>query len=77
MRFPVILRWLVCLAVGLPMLVLVLQFASVLLSEMGDQPGGRVLRYISTGAGIAWAVSLLGLLIVVALETLSRDEPPR
>jgi hypothetical protein len=75
MRVTNILRWLLVLAIGLPMLALLLQFARVLLVEMGDPRGGEVLRGISVGVGITWAATLLGLLIVVAVETISRDEP--
>lgn len=76
MRLTNALRWLLCLAVGLPMLVLVLQFSGRLLAVMGDEAGARALRGVAIGAGIAWGVALLGIVIVMAVDTVSRDEPP-
>ena len=76
MHLTSVLRWLLGFAIGLPMLVLVLQFAGRLLAAMGDEAGGRVLRAIAVAAGIAWSVVLLGLVIAVAIELIGRDEPP-
>jgi hypothetical protein len=76
MRLTQVLRWLLFLAIGMPMLVLVVQFAGVLLAAMGDQLGARVLRAIAIGGSLFWIVVLLGLIIVVAIETLNRNEPP-
>ena len=76
MRLTRFLHCLLCLAIGLPMLVLVLQFAGTLLGKMGDPPGQQVLRGIAIGGAILWVMSLLGLVIVVALEIARRDEPP-
>ena len=67
------LKWLLYLALGLPMLVLVLQFAAALLAVMGDEPGARVIRWIAVGGGVLWVVALLGLLVAVAIETLDRE----
>jgi hypothetical protein len=76
MRLTRVLRWLLGFAIALPMLVLLLQFAGRLLAVMGDEPGGSVLRTLAVSAGILWAVILLGLVIVVAVELIARDEPP-
>jgi hypothetical protein len=76
MRLTSVLRWLLGFAIGLPILVLVLQFAARLLAVMGDEAGGGVLRAIAVAVSIAWAVVLLGLVIAVAVELIGRDEPP-
>jgi hypothetical protein len=65
------------LAIGLPMVALVLQFAARLLAVMGDEAGARVVRAVAAGGGVLWALSLLGIVIVTAIETLRREEPPR
>lgn len=72
MRTTSVLRWFLGLAVGLPILIVLLQFAGALLRSMEDEPGAEVLRGIAIGGGILWAIVLVGLLIVVAVDALGR-----
>ena len=73
MRITSVLRWFLGLAVGLPILIVLLGFAGALLRSMGDEPGAEVLRGIAIGGGVLWAIVLVGLLIVVAVDLLGRD----
>jgi len=71
-------RWAVMLltvgAVLLPIAVLVVLGTGELLGAMGDEMGGAVLRRIALAGGILWVMDLLGLLLVLALNSLGNDE---
>jgi hypothetical protein len=67
-------RWLVVLVLGLPLGQAVLVWVAGLLSAMGDAAGATVVGRISTGAGVLWLVSLVGLVVVLALASLERSE---
>jgi hypothetical protein len=72
-------RWLLVLVIGLPLGQAVLVWVAGLLGAMGDAAGANVVGRISTGAGILWLVSLVGLVVVLALSSLEAtrdDEPP-
>ena len=72
MRTTSVLRWLLGLAIGLPILIVLLQFAGAALRSMNDEPAAEVLRAIAVGSGVLWAVVLVGLLIIVAVDALGR-----
>jgi len=71
-------RWAVVLliagAVLLPIAVLVVLGTGELLDVMGDEMGGAVLRRIALAGGMLWVIDLLGLLLVLALNSLGNDE---
>jgi len=71
-------RWAVMLlsvgAVLLPIAVLVVLGTGELLGAMGDETGGAVLRRIALAGGMLWVIDLLGLLLVLALNSLGNDE---
>ena len=67
-------RLLLLAVVGLPVLQAVLFWVAGLLAAMGDKAGAQVLGHISTAAGVLWIVTLVGLVIAVAVQSL--DEPP-
>lgn len=73
MRLTNLLKWFLCLALGLPMLVLVVQFAGLLLAAMEDEPGAAVLRGVAIAGGVLWVLALLGLIILVAVEMINRE----
>ena len=68
------LTTLVVLALGLPFVVLVLSAVGRLLAAMDDAAGARILQAIALGFGIAWLVSLVFLLVLQAVESLSRSD---
>jgi hypothetical protein len=68
-------RLLLAFALGLPIVQAVLFWVAGLLASMGDNAGAAVLRDIGTGCLVAWLISLVALVIVVALLLLS--EGPR
>ena len=72
MRTTSVLRWLLGLAIGLPILIVLVQFAALVLKTMGDETGAQALRAIAIGGGILWGVVLVGLLIVTALDAIGR-----
>jgi hypothetical protein len=63
-------RWLLVLVLGLPLVQAVLVWTAGLLAAMGDEAGAAVVGRINTGAGVAWLVSLVGLVVVMALASL-------
>ncbi|MBX3412214.1 MAG: hypothetical protein KF708_05800 [Pirellulales bacterium] len=72
-------RWLIQLVVAallLPIVICVLAAVGRLLAGMGDATGGAVLDYLALGAGVLWLVDLIALVILLALEAVTRDEQP-
>ena len=68
-------KTLLALALGLPIVQLVLFWVGGLLASMGDEDGARIIQYIGTACQVLWAVSAVGLVIALALVVL--NEPPR
>ena len=66
-------KLLLALVLGLPILLAVLGWIVGLLTAMEDAAAATVLRYLSTGVSVLWLVTVVGLVIALALETL--DEP--
>jgi hypothetical protein len=69
------IKTLVVLALALPIVVVVLLWVASLLRAMGDATGAAIVGYVGTACQIAWAVSLVNLLVVLAVFTL-QSEPP-
>lgn len=72
-------RWLTQLLVAallLPIVICVLIGVARLLAGMADTSGAAVLDYLALGAAIVWLVDLIALLILLALDTVSRVEGP-
>jgi len=61
---------LIAAGVVLPIVITVLAALAALLAGMGDAVGGLVLRYAAVACGIAWAVVLICLLLIQALNSL-------
>jgi hypothetical protein len=55
------------LALGLPIVQAVLFWVGGLLANMGDEGGAEIIQYIVTACQVAWAVSVVGLVITLAL----------
>ena len=64
---------LLTLALGLPVIQAVLIWVTGLLKSMGDEAGAMIIRHVGTGCQVVWAVSLVGLVIVLALTTLNNQ----
>ena len=64
-------RWLLLLVLGLPLAQAVLVWVGGLLSAMGDAAGAMVVGRISTGVGVLWLISLVGLVVVLGLASLA------
>jgi uncharacterized membrane protein YdcZ (DUF606 family) len=72
------MRTLLVLAVGLPVVHAVLTFVSGLLGSMGDAGGAAIVRHVGTACLVAWAVSLVGMLILMAIViTNEKSQEPR
>jgi hypothetical protein len=53
----------------------VLVWVGGLLASMGDAAGAAVIRHVGTACQVVWAISLVGLVIVLAVAALA-DRPP-
>lgn len=69
------LRVLLALTLGLPIVQAVLIWVVGLLAAMDDPAGAAVMRNVGTACHIAWSISLVALVIVLAIRAL--NEPPR
>jgi hypothetical protein len=67
------LRLLLCFALGLPLVQATLLWASGLLRAMGDETAADVVGHLNTAVGVAWLVSVVGLVVTLALRAF--DEP--
>lgn len=68
------LRWLVVLALAIPLGQSLLWWVAGLLKAMGDAPAAAVLGHVNTALGVVWLLSLVGLVVTLALESLKK--PP-
>jgi hypothetical protein len=59
------------LAVGLPITQAVLFWVGGLVATMGDEDGAKIIRHVVTACQVAWAVSVVGLVISLALVVLN------
>jgi hypothetical protein len=72
------MKTLLVLALGLPIVHAVLVWVSGLLASMGDEGGATIVRHVGTACLVVWAVSLVGLLIVIAVVmTNEANQEPR
>ena len=63
-------KLLLALVLALPVLLAAFGWVAGLLAAMGDAAATTVLRHLSTGLSVLWLVSVVGLLIALAVETL-------
>lgn len=66
------LKTLLALVLGLPILSVVLTWVTGLLAAMGDAGAATVLGYINIASRVIWLVSLVGIVVVLGLESLDR-----
>jgi hypothetical protein len=68
-------KTLLILSLALPVVQAVLVWVAGLLRAMGDAAGAAIVGHVGTACQVAWSVSLVGLLLLVAITVLS-ERPP-
>ena len=68
-------KTLLVLALALPIVQAVLMWARALLASMGDDVGAAIVGHVGTACQVAWPITLVGLVIVLAVNALS-ERPP-
>ena len=76
MRSRTAVKLLLALVLGLPLLQAVLVWVGGLLTAMGDPTTSSVLGHISTAIGIVWLVSVVGLVVALAIQSLEEPHDP-
>ena len=67
------LKSLLVLVLGLPVLSVVLSWVAGLLAAMGDAGAANALTHVNTATRVIWLISLVGIVVVMALESLDRS----
>ena len=65
------IRLLLLLVLGLPILQAVLSWVGGLLLAMGDAATAEVLKHVNTAAQVTWLVGLVGLVVMLAVDSLA------
>lgn len=68
-------KTLLVLALALPIVQCVLVWVAGLLTGMGDASGAAIIVRVGLASQVVWAISLVGLVIVLALAALD-ERPP-
>ncbi len=68
-----VVKLLLVLVLGLPVLQASLVWIGGLLGAMGDATTATVLSSVNTATGVVWLVSVVALVVALAIRTL--DEP--
>ncbi len=68
-------KTLLVLALALPVVQCVLIWVRGLVTSMGDQEGGAIIGHVGTACQAAWAISLVGLVIVLAILVINERTP--
>ncbi len=68
-----VLKLLLGLVLGLPLLQAVFVWVAGLLAAMGDTATADVLGYVNTATRVTWLASLVGLVVLLAVHSL--EEP--
>ena len=68
-------KTLLVLVLALPVAQIVLIWFRGLLNSMGDADGGAIIGHVGTACQACWALSLIGLIVVVALTVLNKRPP--
>ena len=65
-------KFLLVLVLGLPLLQAVFSWVSGLLSAMGDGTAAEVIAHLNTAGRVAWLVSIVGLVVALAVESVEK-----
>jgi len=76
MRSRTAVKVFLALVLGLPLLQAVLVWVGGLLRAMGDAATTAVVGHVNTAVGIAWLVSVVGLVVALAVQTLDGPHEP-
>jgi hypothetical protein len=80
MRTPLIPRritfTLLAFALLLPIVLCVVLGTSALLTAMGDVAGGSILQRMALGCGMLWAIDLICLVVVLAVNGMKDPDEP-
>jgi hypothetical protein len=68
-------KTLLVLVLALPVAQIVLLWVRGLLLSMGDADGAAIIGHVGTGCQVAWALCLVGLVVVLALVSLNDRSP--
>ncbi len=74
--FSLVLLALIVVGLVLPITICIVLGLASLLAAMGDDMGGKVLRYVALAGGVVWIVDLVGLIFVQAIRALDRSDDP-
>jgi hypothetical protein len=66
-------KTLLVLALGLPVVHCVLIWVRGLVASMGDQAGAAFVGHVGTACLAVWSVSLVGLVIVLAIDAINES----
>jgi hypothetical protein len=67
------LKWLLALALGLPLLQSLLFWIANLLAAMGDEAGAAFLSRANIVFGVLWLATLIGLVVLLACRALDDE----
>ncbi len=76
-RKPVLAKTLYALLVAgviLPVAITIILALAALLAKTGDSVGGAALGYVALAIGILWAVGLVAIVLVQAIDALDRPD---
>jgi hypothetical protein len=68
-------KTLLVLVLALPVAQIVLMWVRGLLTSMGDPDGAAMIGHAGTACQVAWALCLVGLVVVLALLALNEPQP--
>lgn len=66
-------KTLLAFVIGLPIVMAVLGWVVGLLGTMDDEGAAVVLRHVTTGFSILWLVTVVGLVVALAFESLDDE----
>ena len=68
------IRTLLLLVIALPLAHMILSWIKALLVAIHDQPGSEVLEGLTSTCQIGWLLSVVGLLIVMGVDTVLKTD---
>ncbi len=75
MNFRRLLLWLLAGALFLPIAIVLIAGLARLLAALDDADGARLLDRAALAAGVLWALTLIGLPIALAIQSLTLEGP--
>jgi hypothetical protein len=64
------IRLLLAFVLGLPLVQATLLWVANLLAAMGDEGASAVVGHVNTAVGVAWLLTLVGLVVALAVRAL-------